>query len=250
MKHVLCQGRNNGLSYCDDDACDWAGYFTRRGDFVPGSYDFGGVELQIGREVTKARTRGRLTELLSNAKPGDLLVWTYSDHGTASGPNEGIVLDTVLWDYEIRDIIKEYLGAGVGFVGLFDTCNSGQMTRAENVKYMPPEKLNLPPPHRVRSRLVHADPSYAEIAIGACEPDENSIEDSGLQNGLFTYHAIETAESCPDCTYRQWTNAIDRITGRTQHPVAHGSDENLDKQIFSTEPEQQLISTFWGTALG
>jgi uncharacterized caspase-like protein len=78
-KNALCIGINdypgtqNDLSGCVNDAHDWKAALEKRGF---------GVEQLLDEAATLAGIRAGLGNLIEKARPGDLLVVTYSGHGT------------------------------------------------------------------------------------------------------------------------------------------------------------------------
>ncbi len=81
-KRAVCVGINdypgnyNDLSGCVNDANDWAALLRTK-------FDFGkGVKLITDAEATRAKILNALRELINSAKSGDVVVFTYSGHGT------------------------------------------------------------------------------------------------------------------------------------------------------------------------
>ncbi|WP_300449729.1 caspase family protein [Accumulibacter sp.] len=140
-KRALCIGINNypgthmDLSGCVNDANDWAAELTARGFSVSKLLD---------SQATKAAMVGGIQTLIASATSGDVVVITYSGHGTyvpdtngdeVDGLDEGLCpydLQTsgeALLDDEINELFSARK-AGVRLVLISDSCHSGTVTRA------------------------------------------------------------------------------------------------------------------------
>jgi hypothetical protein len=80
-KKALCVGVNNypgtrnDLQGCVNDARDWA-------RLLSGTFGFRDVETLLDGQATRSRIKKKLGELISKGRAGDVLVFTYSGHGT------------------------------------------------------------------------------------------------------------------------------------------------------------------------
>src|SRR5262245_17828782 len=101
-KSALCIGINNypgtgmDLKGCVNDAEDWAKALTGRG-FA--------VERLLDADATKANMVAAIRKLVSGAASGDVVVITYSGHGTYAPDENGDEpdgLDEALCPYDIR----------------------------------------------------------------------------------------------------------------------------------------------------
>ena len=78
-KHALCIGINdypgteNDLTGCVNDAHDWAAVLGNRG-FT--------VNLLLDAAATKVAMVTAMVQTIANARSGELVVFTYSGHGT------------------------------------------------------------------------------------------------------------------------------------------------------------------------
>jgi metacaspase-1 len=140
-KYALCIGINNypgthmDLAGCVNDANDWAAELGRRG-FA--------VSKLIDSEATKAAMVAGFKSAIGDARNGDLVVITYSGHGTYVPDVNGDELDGLdeaLCPYDVQtngsalvdDEIHAIFGArgpGVRVVLISDSCHSGTVTRA------------------------------------------------------------------------------------------------------------------------
>jgi hypothetical protein len=140
-KRALCIGINNypgthmDLAGCVNDANDWAAELTARGF---------GVTRLLDDQATKAAMAEGFKSVIGAAVSGDLVVITYSGHGTYVPDVNGDEvdgLDEALCPYDLQtggsalldDEIHELFLArkpGVRLVLVSDSCHSGTVTRA------------------------------------------------------------------------------------------------------------------------
>lgn len=140
-KYALCIGINNypgthmDLAGCVNDAKDWAAELTTRGFQV---------RTLLDAEATKAKMVDGFKTIIGGAASGDVVVITYSGHGTYVPDENGDEidgLDEALCPYDLQtsgaalidDEIHALFSArksGVRLVLISDSCHSGTVTRA------------------------------------------------------------------------------------------------------------------------
>lgn len=140
-KAALCIGINNypgthmDLNGCVNDANDWAAELAARGFTVSRLLD---------GQATKAAMSSAIQALISGAVDGDVLVITFSGHGTYVPDTNGDEidgLDEALCPFDIQtgggplidDEINTLFAArkpGVRLLLISDSCHSGTVTRA------------------------------------------------------------------------------------------------------------------------
>lgn len=139
-KQALCIGINDypgtgmDLQGCVNDARDWAQELQQRG-FT--------VSMLLDGQATKSAMAQAMGSVIEQAQPGDLVVITYSGHGTYvpdMDDEEVDGLDEALCPYDIRsqgaltdDEIHELFlrrQPKVKLVLISDSCHSGTVTRA------------------------------------------------------------------------------------------------------------------------
>ncbi len=140
-KRALCIGINNypgthmDLKGCINDANDWAAELDSRGF---------SVKKLIDAEATKAAMVAGFKSVIGGAGSGDLVVITYSGHGTYVPDLNGDEvdgLDEALCPHDIQTgggpLIDDEIhalfaarAAGVRLVLISDSCHSGTVTRA------------------------------------------------------------------------------------------------------------------------
>jgi len=153
-KRALCIGINNypgthmDLKGCINDANDWAVELGVRGF---------SVNKLIDSEATKAAMVAAFKTVIGGAGSGDLVVITYSGHGTYVPDTHGDELDGLdeaLCPYDIQTggaaLIDDEIhalfaarAAGVRLVLISDSCHSGTVTRAAAAD---PEADDVPRP--------------------------------------------------------------------------------------------------------
>ncbi|WP_291988822.1 caspase family protein [Candidatus Accumulibacter sp. ACC007] len=140
-KRALCMGINNypgthmDLNGCVNDANDWAAELAGRGFAVSKLLD---------QQATKAAMFHDIQSLIAGGVSGDVLVITYSGHGTYVPDTNGDEidgLDEALCPYDIQTgggpLIDDEINtlfsarkAGVRLLLISDSCHSGTVTRA------------------------------------------------------------------------------------------------------------------------
>lgn len=140
-KRALCIGINNypgthmDLAGCVNDANDWAAELEARGFAVTKLLD---------KQATKKAMEEGFRAIIGGAASGDVVVITYSGHGTYQPDDDGDEVDGLdeglcpydlqtgggaLIDDEIHEIFMRRK-AGVRLVLISDSCHSGTVTRA------------------------------------------------------------------------------------------------------------------------
>lgn len=139
-KRALCIGINNypgtdmDLSGCINDANDWAEVLSAR------KFE---VAMLLDKQATRAAMAKALSTLIGGAVKGDVIVITFSGHGTTQPDDNGDEADGIDEGFAPHDIVKSgaltddeihaiFLSrqAGVRITMLADSCHSGTVTRA------------------------------------------------------------------------------------------------------------------------
>lgn len=244
-KKALCIGINDypgtgsDLSGCVNDANDWKAALEKRG-FA--------VQYLLDKQATKSAMFQGIQSLVQEARAGDLVIITYSGHGSwvpdVSG-DEPDRRDEVLCPYdigqnrpltddELHDIFAERQ-PGVRIALISDSCHSGSVIRmapspeeatGPRVRFLPPETF-LPPEvlskatERTAARAVSAPRPFGGVLLSGCQDTEFSYDAAfnGRPNGAFTYFALKTLAGLPaDATYRDWHRAIRGFLPNPNHP--------------------------------
>ena len=261
MKQALCVGINdypgtyNDLMGCVNDCEDWAKLLSNLG--------FAVFNLR-NSAADKATILGQLEELIVNAVAGDVIVFTYSGHGTyvpdtdnpdeADGYDEALyVYDGELLDDELRVLLNK-LANGVVCVCIIDSCFSGTITRGDLVvrrkgvprdkktrkKFMPHSNDNFVKkfPHLYRSKKFLSKDIMKEIVLTGCTDEEYSYDAfvDGRWNGAMTSSALRVFTY--GMTYETWYLKLRGLLPSEEYPQTpqlEGSGENIIKVAFKED---------------
>ena len=184
---------------------------------------------------TKANILQQFTKLLQNAMSGDLLIFSFSGHGTQiadrngdemDGKDEGfLTIDNYLIvDDEVNRIIKQNIKPGVTLFMLFDCCHSGTIAdlRYNYLNYL--------------ENMKNTETTGDVIMISGCRDEQTSAEayaDGKIQGAttcVFLHHLQ------PEITWRQlllnMQNAL-ATSGYIQVPkLSSGKFINLDSKCL------------------
>ena len=233
-KKALCIGINdypgtgNDLSGCVNDANDWAAELTQRGFTVTKA---------INQTATRAMMTQAIRGMILSAAKGDVLVITYSGHGTwvpdssgdePDGRDEGLCpwdIGSVgpLLDDDIRTMFNQR-PSGVRIVLLSDSCHSGTVTKGDDsdldagaarARFLPLEAWmpadELPRATSRPATLVGGlRRTGSDLLLAGCQDSEYSWDTSfqSRPNGAFTYYALKTLREKKPTTYAAWLKAI------------------------------------------
>ena len=245
MKKALCVGINNypGLSNdlygCVNDAHDWSDVLT--------GYGFE-TRLMLDSQATRPNIRTALEELVASAGDGDVIVFTYSGHGTQTfdfGGDEEDAYDEALSVYDgnipdddIRVIISR-IDPRASLVVISDSCFSGSVTRLvpENARprFIPPE--SMPADGVARQRMFMPESGMPEILVSGCSDREYSYdaEIDGRYNGAMSAMALRVIRQHPGLTYTEFHNRLRELLPSSefpQTPQLEGSEAHKHTLLF------------------
>ncbi len=240
MKSAVCIGINtygggSDLAGCVNDARDWGAVLAQRG-FT--------TRTLLDRQATRAGIIKALKEAVAAGADGDLLVVTYSGHGTWVPDRNGDEPDRrdeawcpadvrhagVILDDELAAIFAK---AKARVVILSDSCHSGTITRlyggdesdTRRIRFLPPYLIGISMQAidtAVRSFRPQARELGDVLLLSGCQDWEYSYDASfnGRANGAFTRVAINTLATLPRATtkYGDWFRAIRRTLPSRQYP--------------------------------
>jgi hypothetical protein len=214
MKKAVCVGINNypgtanDLQGCVNDANDWCALLTE--------YGFE-ASLMLDSQATRQNIKTALDSLVASASEGDVVVFTYSGHGTQvfdwSGDegdsyDEAIyVYDGTILDDELR-VIVDGLDPRATLVVISDSCFSGSVTRLipENARprFMPVDGVSEN--RMVRQRFLLPESGMPEILVSGCSDSEYSYdaEIDGRYNGAMSAMALRVIRQNPGLTYNEF----------------------------------------------
>ncbi|HEX9974564.1 MAG TPA: caspase family protein, partial [bacterium] len=246
MKKALCIGINNypgfenDLNGCINDANDWTKLYQQFGFEVTTLLDSAARKLKIKTE---------LQSMIWNSQAGDVLVVSYSGHGTSIPDTSGdeadfydealYVYDGAIIDDELRDIFKS-IPYGVQMIVILDSCFSGTATRvllkgSTRKKYL--ELYPIPQLADLQKRkefLIGED--MKEILLAGCGDDEYSYDAyiNGRYNGAFTRYAIDTIRG--NFNYEDFMNELRKKLPSREYPQTPQLDcsvENAYRILFT-----------------
>lgn len=260
-KRALCVGINdypgssNDLQGCVNDARDWSGLLKTR-------FTFDSVKTLLDSQATASNVKNELQSLISNSKAGDIIVFTYSGHGTTVSDDNGdeedrldeaiCCYDNIVRDDELRKIIST-TPSGVKLTIISDSCHSGTITREFLIKENSiakagrpaPKPRYMPSPISTRSKkAIQADKPFLsqenmiEILLTGCRNIEYSYDANikGKFMGAMSSSAIEIIKANPTTTWNEFYKELRKILPSKrfrQTPQLEGSSENKNKQLFT-----------------
>ncbi|HEX9973167.1 MAG TPA: caspase family protein [bacterium] len=269
MKKAVCAGINNypgstnDLQGCVNDANDWANLLQLNG------FD---TKVILDKQATRANLLTELENLITDAEAEDVIVFTYSGHGTNvidtsgdedDGYDEALyVYDGILLDDELRAIIQK-TKIGVHLVVISDSCFSGTVTRVSPTgvpRYM--KTAEIPAHFKLKKKLL-SEEDMVEILLSGCDDDEYSYDAyiNGRWSGAFSANAISVIKD--RLTYNEFYAAVRGILPSREYPQTpqlEGSTPNKNRLLFETdsllplpepepepepEPDKSWFSKYW-----
>jgi metacaspase-1 len=207
-----------------------------------------------------------LKDLLAGARPGDVLVFTKSSHGSYKADKDGDEerYDELVCPYDIdsNDIVDDELFAlfsavpeGVRLSVVLDNCHSGTATRAAvgdilpgmrtpddcRVRFLSPALRGLPvlenpwkaTPSRIDKR---SESKMREVLLAGCTDKEYSYDAmiDGTYHGALTCYALRAIRNAHyDLTWAQLhQQVLHLIEDYPQHPQLEGRRDAKRQPIF------------------
>lgn len=251
MKKAFCVGINNypgtsnDLQGCVNDANDWSELLQGFG-FT--------VDVLLDSQATRQNVKVALQELVTNAAAGDVVVFTYSGHGTQVpdiSDDEGDVYDEAIYVYDgtildddFRNIIKS-INPEALLVVICDSCFSGTVTRAAAIEIARPRYISLgvKPGSKRRQRFLYPEEEMMELLISGCSDSEYSYDAviNGRFNGAMSAMAISTIKQNSQASYSEFYSNLRMLLPSSEYPQTpqlEGSDSHKAGQLFAplTEP--------------
>lgn len=270
MKKALCIGINNypgsgnDLNGCVNDANDWLARLK--------SFGFE-TKLLLDAQATKSTIISEFDALITQAKAGDVVVLTYSGHGTSIKDSNGdepdgydealYVYDGAMLDDQLRTILQK-TKAGVHVVVIPDSCFSGTVTRVATLsadlrkRYI---KTDTIPAGAKMIKGFLSEEEMVEILISGCSDREYSYDAyiNGRYNGAFTANALKVMKTGQ--TYQEFYSELRKIlpSGEfPQTPQLEGSIKMKENVMFAPDgsipapdpgptpaPDPSWLSKYW-----
>jgi hypothetical protein len=255
MKKAMCVGINNypgtsnDLQGCVNDANDWSELLNSLGFET---------NVILDSQANRQRIKTDLNALISSVGESDVIVFTYSGHGTQVIDTNGdeddtydeaiYVYDGTILDDELRMII-DTMNPKATFVVISDSCFSGTVTRLvpENTKprFMPAK--NISADRVVRQRFLLPEANMPELLISGCSDSEYSYdaEINGRYNGAMTAMALRVIKQNPDVSYSEFYAGLRKLLPSKDYPQTpqlEGAAGHKNTRLFepfpvSPEPE-------------
>jgi hypothetical protein len=213
MKKALIVGINdypqstNDLQGCVNDAYDWAQVLGSKFGF---EYEF-----LLDSEATKEAILSRLHALISEATTGDVVVFTYSGHGTQvldQGTDEPdsydealYVYDGLLLDDELRAVFDRLHPDATAYA-VIDSCFSGTATRAivnGKPRYVELQKI---PWGASPSKRFMQEEDMVELLLSGSAEDEYAYDAliNERYNGAMSYYATRILNLNTEITWENF----------------------------------------------
>jgi hypothetical protein len=228
-------GTSNDLAGCINDAKDWAAELKRRGFEIAELHD---------ESATRSRMVEEMKSVVEKAAKGDIVVITYSGHGTwlpDDDEDEPDFRDEALCPYDVAkgalldDDLYEIFSsarAGARVVLISDSCHSGTVAKfapastPRKIRFMPLETFEKDPGKLAKARRAEKVPARGRsrasaLLLSGCKDTEYSYdaEFNGRPNGAFSRVALEALKGLPaDATYRQWHAEIRKRLPSMDYP--------------------------------
>ena len=261
-RRALCVGINdypyegNDLKGCVNDAMAWASLLTG-----PFSFAKPDVKMLLDDQATKKNVVAALEDLLAGARPGDVVVFTNSSHGSyrADTDRDEPKYDELLCPYdiddnditddELRELIAD-IKDGVRLTVILDNCHSGTATRGperptpddRRFRFLNPSLRGLPVldnpfTAKNKARAKYPESQMREVLLTGCNDREYSYDAliEGTYHGAMTFYALQAIKAAKNkLTYQQLHDALTgSITDYPQSPQLEGKAANKNRQIFS-----------------
>ncbi len=232
-------GNINPLNACVQDAKDMRNVFQTKFDFEP--------ILILDKQATYAHVVDVLTKEISSSGPGDLLVITFSGHGTQLPDSSGeeidgydeayCLYDGILFDDHIKHMLNQAI-PGLNVVILSDSCHSGTMAKFRmpegpdgnpgTPKFFPGFKLKYNFMNLFRRAKTKENINI--ITIGGCEDKQYSYD--GQTNSAFTESFLKSLD--PKLSYEKLFKQIKKNMSNTlQTPTMETYGKDVSDLVSS-----------------
>jgi len=247
MKLAVCVGINdypgtiNDLNGCVNDANDWAWLLANE-------FEFNETRVLLDSSATKENILAELDWLVSSATEGDVVVFTYSGHGTqVSDENNDeedfydealYVYDTYIIDDELRSILDRLHPDATAYL-VIDSCFSGTSTRVMAFGQTPKPKFVQT--HQVDRKVLRKnllqEEEMTELLLTGSSDSEYAYDAyfGGKYNGAMTYFALTTMYENLGASWEDfYTKLRENLpsTSYPQTPQLEGKEELKQRVLF------------------
>jgi hypothetical protein len=195
------------------------------------------------KKPTRATILDEFKLLLSTSRPGDLLFFCYSGHGSytldrnsdeTDGRDEMIVSCDLkgIVDDELKALIQTYLKPGATLFAMFDSCFSGSVL---DLKYQYLDSLNY---DNYTENEKQLETQGNVFMVSGCTDKQTSV-DAFINNkasGAMTWSFLEAVKEKTSCTWRELIKSMRdklRLSEFDQVPqFSSGTFVDIDAAIF------------------
>ena len=237
--------------------------------------------------ATRAYILAALEDRIARSAPGDTVLFYYAGHGSQYPDDEvqdqatgfdGTIMPTDardpdavaradILDRELRGYKERAMAAGVNFVTIFDSCNSGSATRdgAAGVPRSAP-KLTVKPPVRPKPPPPSGPGGGYWVHFAAADDGEQAQEIPlpgavGARAGVYTSALIEALTAMPDAAFadleREAALRLVEHGALTQNPRAEGTGLNAsfgggarEGVVIAANVDGKIVSLASGSLAG
>ena len=247
MKIAICVGINDygpsqSLSGCLNDAQNWKNILEKTYGFV--------TTLLLDEQANKSGILNSFKKAVDNATKGDVVVLTYSGHGSKSGLNQylcafsGGVFDDPDRDWVRHDEIREIISSakdGVFINIINDSCVNGSVSRILEIDK---KARYLECPVTTRSfgnfhPYVSVESMKQDLDLSGSLDTTYSLDCNigGNDCGAFSYYSIKILNENPKITYTELFKELKKYlpsAAYDQYPLLTGIQANKDKIVFTS----------------
>ena len=237
---------SNNLYYCVNDANDIKNGLIAKG------WQSSHITVLLDTQATKTNIQNAITTMKNSAGAGDLCLYAHSSHGSSYGGVEYLcttnLSSTSQWISDSE--LDTWLSAiSANKVVMLDTCFSGGFVKANlhqagvdhKSRYYPMPPSAVDPNAIARGGFSRALNKSGFVALAACDVTEYSWESSSIQNGYFTYYAVQGLAGPADTNgngvsaEEVFSYASPRVTAAvsSQHPQIY---DGVTGEVLLTPP--------------
>lgn len=259
-------GTGNDLRGCINDANNIKNMLTN-------TYGFTDINMLLEKEATTDNIKDKLNWLVSGCRPGDVLYFHYSGHGSqladTSDPDvEPDGLDEIICpidlDWKTKVITDDYMKwvfdkvpSGVNLTVVLDSCHSGTaldqasayQSKREYIKSIESSRYIAPPPdiqklnddvELLKDRSVQTrSVDETSLLISGCAADQTSADAviGNVPQGAATYSLIKTVnDNKGNVTHRSLIDGMNKYlatNGFSQCPELNGHSSLYDNKFLA-----------------
>lgn len=204
----------NSLHSCVNDALDINDFFLKKVNLDKKKV----ACLTSFQKTKKSNILRYFQEFIKNIEEGETGYFFYSAHGGIFRINEGTneevfegvyTSDSVIYEFELQDILEKFLKDNAKLVSVLDTCHSGGVDILSFLKLNTELEIKTPVNKNNNDFVKKPKTKFLEplkenrLTFAACGVEELAYGDmfKGRMNGVFTYHFLQKLNSNPKMSY-------------------------------------------------